>query len=105
MDKEQFKALRLAQGLTQAAMAKYLGVNIRSAQKWEYGERKIPDPVLKLLKLLARRKKYASNNSATTVGLGDSGGIQDGRESQPSDQLSRPASDPCGAQPELDATN
>ena len=45
MNATEFKRLREAAGLTQHEVAAGLRVNIRSVQKWEGGERKVPGPV------------------------------------------------------------
>jgi DNA-binding transcriptional regulator YiaG len=50
---KEFRTIRLASGKTQAELAAYLGVSgWRTVQKWEYGERKIPGPVAKLMQQL-----------------------------------------------------
>ena len=41
MTSEQLKALRTKLGYSQQKMARELDVNIRTFQRWEYGERKI----------------------------------------------------------------
>ena len=41
MTSEQLKALRIKLGYSQQKMARELDVNIRTLQRWEYGERKI----------------------------------------------------------------
>ena len=41
MTAEQLKALRTKLGYSQQKMARELDVNIRTFQRWEYGERKI----------------------------------------------------------------
>ena len=54
MDATAFKAIREGAELTQQALAHRLRVNIRSVQKWEGAERKIPGPVQILMELLER---------------------------------------------------
>jgi DNA-binding transcriptional regulator YiaG len=55
MTKEEFAALREKAGMTQEAIADWLGVNVRTAQRYESGEIPIKGPVLKLLLILKER--------------------------------------------------
>lgn len=58
MTAKEFRAIREAARLTQAALAEYLGVSgFRTVQRYEAGDRKIPGPVEKLMRLLAGKKK------------------------------------------------
>ena len=50
MTSEQLKALRIKLGYSQQKMARKLDVNIRTYQRWEYGERKISKFVEKYIK-------------------------------------------------------
>jgi DNA-binding transcriptional regulator YiaG len=42
--------------VSQAAMAELLGVDIRSYQRWEAGDRSIPGPAILLAKRIAKEK-------------------------------------------------
>lgn len=53
MTPAEFKATRASLGKTQAALARALGVHIRTVQKWEGGERGIPNPVALAMKMTA----------------------------------------------------
>ncbi len=53
MTAADLRAIREALDVSQAAMAELLGVDIRSYQRWEAGERSIPGPAV----LLAQRLK------------------------------------------------
>jgi DNA-binding transcriptional regulator YiaG len=58
MTSDEFRAIRQAAGLTQTALAEYLGVSgFRTVQRYESGERKIPGPVAKLMGRLAEEAK------------------------------------------------
>jgi DNA-binding transcriptional regulator YiaG len=52
MDAMEFKRIRESANLTQRALADRLRVHIRSVQKWEGGERKVPGPVQVLMEQL-----------------------------------------------------
>jgi len=52
MTPEELEKLRARLGLTQAQAAYRLGVHERTWRKWARGERKIPPPVAKLLRLM-----------------------------------------------------
>jgi hypothetical protein len=43
--------------MTQAATAAYLGVKLRSAQRYEYGDRRIPPRVAMLMTALVKKGK------------------------------------------------
>lgn len=46
----EYKELRLSTGMGQGEFAKYFGVPLRTAQHWEYGDRKCPDYLIDLMK-------------------------------------------------------
>ena len=52
MTPEELERLRARLGLTQAQAAHRMGVHERTWRKWAAGERKIPAPVAKLLRLM-----------------------------------------------------
>lgn len=56
-----FKELREASGMTVPEFARYFEINVRNVQRWENGERKCPEYVLKLMeyKLNNENKKRA----------------------------------------------
>lgn len=62
MTPKEFAAIRAAAGLTQQAIADYLGVLLRSAQRYEYGERPIPKPIAKLMRMLAESPSIAARD-------------------------------------------
>lgn len=45
-----FKELRERSGMNMTEFAAYFGINYRTVQRWEYGERQCPDYLLKLMK-------------------------------------------------------
>lgn len=49
MTPDKFKRVRLALGLTQRELADQLGVHRVTVARWEVGERRIPEPVARLL--------------------------------------------------------
>jgi len=53
--KEEFAAIRAAAGMTFGALANYLGVILRSVQRYEAGDRHIPGPVEKLMRQLEEK--------------------------------------------------
>lgn len=57
MTSTQFRSARAALGLTQSKMAEALGVHLRTVQKWEGAERKIPEPVAKLIAMIAGQSR------------------------------------------------
>ena len=63
MTKEEFAAIRAAAGLTYDALADYLGVELRSVQRYESGERSISGPVEKLMQLLEKDLKKRKGKS------------------------------------------
>lgn len=54
MTKEEFATIRAAAGMTYQALGDYLGVELRSVQRYESGERTISGPVEKLMRLLEK---------------------------------------------------
>lgn len=44
-----FKELRQLSGMNMSQFAKYFGMNYRTVQRWEYGERKCPEYVIRLM--------------------------------------------------------
>ena len=58
------KELRKRIKLTQSALAKECGVDLRTVQNWEKGT-KIPEPVCKLLEMIAR--KYETISQTNTI--------------------------------------
>ena len=52
MSKDEFGAIRSAGGMTYAALGEYLGVELRSVQRYEAGERPVSKPIEKLMRLL-----------------------------------------------------
>ena len=60
MTAEQFKAERQRLGISQAAMAKRLGVSLQAVYYYETGRRKVPQPVA----LLIACQKEQGNGSA-----------------------------------------
>lgn len=61
MTPEQIKQARQEMGLTQAAMAKRLGILERKWKRWEYGESPISDEGATLIKLLLEHERVASD--------------------------------------------
>lgn len=60
MDKDAFAAARAALGITQAVLARHLGVYQPTVARWETGVMPIPGPVEACLDLMAKvpRKKW-----------------------------------------------
>lgn len=56
MTGEQYKRAIKALGLSQERAGTWLGVNTRTSQGWAIGERPVPEPVAKLLRLMLRLK-------------------------------------------------
>lgn len=50
MTPADFRQARKSLGLTQGQLAKLMGVDIRTVQKWEGGERGIDPPAVRLLR-------------------------------------------------------
>jgi len=57
MTGRRFKQVRTALGLTQAQLAKLLGVWPNTVAVWERGEKPIPGPVELAMKLLLEKKE------------------------------------------------
>lgn len=53
MNKKQMKSTRDALGLSQAALAKALGVTRNTVNRWEMGLHPVPEIAVKLIKTLA----------------------------------------------------
>ena len=56
MTPSQYKAAIKTLGLSQEAAGDWLGVGRRTSQGWALGERPVPEPVAKLLRLCVRLK-------------------------------------------------
>jgi len=54
MTYKTFRAIRDRLGLTQAAFAERIGVAERTVRHWEAGDRKVPEPVVRLLKTIQK---------------------------------------------------
>jgi len=51
MTPKQFRTARKRLGLTQRALADRLGVHVQTVKKWSAGDRRIPQPVVILLRI------------------------------------------------------
>jgi DNA-binding transcriptional regulator YiaG len=49
-------------GLTQSELAARLGVSLRAVQHWEGGDRRVPEPVARLLAALRPRRSQPANS-------------------------------------------
>ncbi len=57
MTPAQFRDIRRALGWTQKELASGVGVaSARTVRRWELGERKIPEPVARLLRVIHGRR-------------------------------------------------
>jgi DNA-binding transcriptional regulator YiaG len=54
MTGDQLRRLRFRWDLSQAAAAALIGVDGRTWRRWELGERNIPEPVARLVRLIDR---------------------------------------------------
>jgi DNA-binding transcriptional regulator YiaG len=54
MTKDEYKAARERLGLTNVALAQALGIYIRTAQRYEAGDRNIPESIARLLRMYLR---------------------------------------------------
>lgn len=61
MNHNQIRQARQEMGLTQAAMAKRLGILERKWKRWEYGESPISSEGATLIKLLLEQKTMAAD--------------------------------------------
>lgn len=52
MTPRRIKEIRTAAGLSQAQLARLLGVDTRSARRWELGEREIGGPAAMILEMI-----------------------------------------------------
>ena len=57
MTGEELRKIRLKMGLTQVQMAEEIGVTSNALAMWERDERKISEPVARLVSLLAKNRK------------------------------------------------
>jgi DNA-binding transcriptional regulator YiaG len=57
MDADDLKAARAGLGLTQAQLAAELGVHAMTVSKWETGQRRIPEPVARLVQRLVAERR------------------------------------------------
>ena len=57
MTGKEFKRTRTALGMSQAQLAKVLGVTVTAVARWERGERPISGPVALAMKLLLEKKE------------------------------------------------
>ena len=58
----EFKGERAATGLTQAALAKLLGVHPVTVARWETGTRRIPEMAARLLKRIRDEQRKRGGN-------------------------------------------
>ncbi len=56
MTKEEFKKLRLSADLSVKGLARLMKVHERTIRRWEYGERKVPEPVALIMVNLEKFK-------------------------------------------------
>ncbi len=54
MNADEYKAAREQLGLSNYALAPKLGINLRSAQRYEQGERRIPENIARLLQMYVK---------------------------------------------------
>jgi DNA-binding transcriptional regulator YiaG len=64
MSPRELMAIRAAAKKKQREMAEILGVNLRTYQRWEGGERKIPNPVAIVTRSLKVGHENVISNSA-----------------------------------------
>ena len=60
---DEFKRLREAAGLTQAACAELLGVHRVTVAKWEAGMRRIPEMASRLLARIRKERRMRGKRS------------------------------------------
>lgn len=53
-----FKELREQSRMTMSEFSRYFGINYRTIQRWEYGERKCPDHLMKLMEFKLTVRKH-----------------------------------------------
>lgn len=51
MRPDELKAILRATGMSHAEIAERLGINRRTLRSWLYGERNIPEPIARILRL------------------------------------------------------
>lgn len=80
MTPEQIKQARQEMGLTQAAMARRLGILERKWKRWEYGESPISDEGAILINLLLESERLAADaeryrrlKQLASLGIGQNG--------------------------------
>ena len=56
-----FKELREQSGMNMTRFAEYFGINYRTVQRWEYGERKCPEYLLELMEYKLRIEKHKAD--------------------------------------------
>ena len=57
MTGDEFRKVRKQMGITQVLMAEKIGVTSTAVAMWERGERKISEPIARLVRLLAGEAK------------------------------------------------
>lgn len=69
----ELKKIRKELGLTQAELAKKVGVSLRGYQNWESGDRKIPTATAILIKNLTNNNAQSAQliKEGKSIGLGD----------------------------------
>jgi len=60
MTSAELKRMRKRLGLTQAALAKQLGVKTNTVARWEQGARGIAEPMARFIQLLVKAQKEDS---------------------------------------------
>ena len=81
-----FKELRERSGMTMSEFSRYFGINYRTIQRWEYGERNCPEYLLNLMKYklrveenksdLLRLLAFLTNNDEKDVSLMHNAGLR-----------------------------
>lgn len=68
MTLEEYRAAIAALGLSQVAAARLLGVDPRTSRKWATGERDIPEPAARMLRLMIAAK-ISPKRAAKLLGM------------------------------------